>query len=384
MRLADHGIEELQHFVDTLIVIPNQNLFRIANEKTTFADAFKLADNVLHQGVRGITDLMVMPGLINLDFADIRSVMGEMGKAMMGTGEGEGEKRAVEASEAAIANPLLDNVSMQGAKGVLINITGGSDMTLFEVDEAANRIREEVDPDANIIFGSTFNPELDGKLRVSVVATGIESGEVKKPRVENKPVAQQPTVQKTKPVIPVRNLQPVTLKESIPQTQQSSVKPTARVEESAILGNQVDAQQSAFNKPETQAQSVQTELVNEGVFVAPRPVEPNFVSGKQTSSTVQQSAYNTQSQASQNNQQQQHEDDTPEASSTDKNLGLFGRMAAGVGLSKSQTSGEEKVDAHENISSEASVQDERKEPEFSSVDKEVLDIPAFLRRKQDS
>ena len=160
MRLAEAGIEELQKFVDTLIIIPNQNLFRIANERTTFADAFKMADDVLHSGVRGVTDLMVMPGLINLDFADIRTVMAEMGKAMMGTGEAEGERRAIDAAEAAISNPLLEDVSMKGARGVLINITGGMDMTLFEVDEAANRIREEVDPDANIIFGSTFDERL--------------------------------------------------------------------------------------------------------------------------------------------------------------------------------------------------------------------------------
>ena len=174
MRIADAGIDEMQQFVDTLIVIPNQNLFRIANEKTTFADAFAMADDVLHSGVRGVTDLMVVPGLINLDFADIRSVMSEMGKAMMGTGEAEGEERARLAAEAAISNPLLDDVSMKGARGVLINITGGPDMTLFEVDEAANRIGQEVDPDANIIFGSALDANLEGRIRVSVVATGID------------------------------------------------------------------------------------------------------------------------------------------------------------------------------------------------------------------
>ena len=175
MTLAESGLEELQQYVDTLIVIPNQNLFRIANEKTTFADAFSMADQVLHAGVRGVTDLMIIPGLINLDFADIKTVMSEMGKAMMGTGEAEGEKRALEAAEAAISNPLLDDVSMKGAHGVLINITGGPDLTLFEVDEAANRIRNEVDPDANIIVGSTCLDELQGKIRVSVVATGIDA-----------------------------------------------------------------------------------------------------------------------------------------------------------------------------------------------------------------
>ncbi len=173
MRLAEQGLAELQQYVDTLIVIPNQNLFRLANEKTSFADAFRMADQVLHMGVRGVTDLMIMPGLVNLDFADIRTVMSEMGKAMMGTGEASGERRAIEAAEAAINNPLLDDVSMKGARAVLINITGGYDMTLYEVDAAANRIREEVDPDANIIFGSTFDSSMEGRMRISVVATGI-------------------------------------------------------------------------------------------------------------------------------------------------------------------------------------------------------------------
>ncbi|MFC3713048.1 cell division protein FtsZ [Sphingoaurantiacus capsulatus] len=175
MRAAEEGIAELQKHVDTLIIIPNQNLFLIANANTTFKEAFAMADQVLHQGVRGITDLMIMPGLINLDFADIRTVMSEMGKAMMGTGEAAGDNRAIEAAEKAIANPLLDEVSMRGAKGVIINITGGEDLRLMEVDEAANHIREMVDPDANIIVGSAFNPNLDGMMRVSVVATGIDA-----------------------------------------------------------------------------------------------------------------------------------------------------------------------------------------------------------------
>jgi cell division protein FtsZ len=174
MRIADQAITELQKSVDTLIVIPNQNLFRIANDKTTFADAFAMADQVLYSGVACITDLMVKEGLINLDFADVRSIMREMGRAMMGTGESSGEGRALAAAEAAIANPLLDETSMKGAQGLLISITGGRDMTLFEVDEAATRIREEVDPDANIILGATFDEALEGIIRVSVVATGID------------------------------------------------------------------------------------------------------------------------------------------------------------------------------------------------------------------
>ncbi len=175
MKAAEGGLDQLQQHVDTLIIIPNQNLFRIANENTTFHEAFEMADEVLHAGVRGVTDLITSPGLVNLDFADIDTVMSEKGKAMMGTGEASGEERAIKAAESAIANPLLDQSSMKGACGVLINITGGKDMTLYEVDNAANRIREEVgESDANIIFGSTFNPELEGSIRVSVVATGIE------------------------------------------------------------------------------------------------------------------------------------------------------------------------------------------------------------------
>ncbi|MCW3835829.1 cell division protein FtsZ [Sphingomonas canadensis] len=189
-KAAEAGIEELQKYVDTLIVIPNQNLFLIANANTTFKEAFEMADEVLQQGVRGITDLMVMPGLINLDFADIRAVMQEMGKAMMGTGEAEGDDRALIAAQKAIANPLLDGVSMNGAKGVIVSITGGEDMRLLEVDEAANHIRELVDPDANIIWGSAFNPELEGRIRVSVVATGIDA----EAQPAAAPAAEQPRV----------------------------------------------------------------------------------------------------------------------------------------------------------------------------------------------
>ena len=181
MRVAERGIAELQQFVHTLIVIPNQNLFRVANDRTTMAQAFAMADEVLHAGVRGVTDLIVMPGLINLDFADIKSVISEMGKAMMGTGEAEGEDRAMRAADMAISNPLLDDVTMKGAKGVLINITGGPDLMLFEVEQAANRIRAEVDPDANIIFGNTILPEMEGRIRVSVVATGIDAELLKMP-----------------------------------------------------------------------------------------------------------------------------------------------------------------------------------------------------------
>jgi len=204
MRQAEEGVDALQKMVDTLIIIPNQNLFRLANEKTTFTEAFSLADDVLYQGVKGVTDLMVRPGLINLDFADVRAVMDEMGKAMMGTGEATGEDRAIQAAEKAIANPLLDEISLKGARGVLINITGGYDLTLFELDEAANRIREEVDPEANIIVGSTLDTDMEGTMRVSVVATGIDATD----RAEDMPlprrnrtqaVAEQPAEQAAAP-----------------------------------------------------------------------------------------------------------------------------------------------------------------------------------------
>ncbi|HUZ72263.1 MAG TPA: cell division protein FtsZ [Stellaceae bacterium] len=242
LRLAEAGIEELQTFVDTLIVIPNQNLFRVANERTTFADAFKMADDVLASGVRGVTDLMVMPGLINLDFADIRAVMSEMGKAMMGTGEAEGDRRSIDAAEAAISNPLLEDVSMKGARGVLINITGGLDMTLFEVDEAANRIREEVDPDANIIFGSTFDDKLAGRMRISVVATGIDLDQAREPRPVISLVSDRSREESVAKTVPAPAAEPalaVALEPDPPQ---------------------VDAAEQA--------------AVGKGGFVLPRPVEP--------------------------------------------------------------------------------------------------------------
>jgi cell division protein FtsZ len=225
-RSADSGIAELQQHVDTLIVIPNQNLFRLANSETTFKQAFEMADEVLQQGVRGITDLMVMPGLINLDFADVRSVMSEMGKAMMGTGEADGDNRAIEAAEKAISNPLLDGVSMKGAKGVIISITGGEDMRLMEVDEAASHIKELVDPDANIIWGSAFNNDLGGKIRVSVVATGIEAeiGAQPQPaKVFSFPARQPAAAQSAAAVEPIVE-------------HETSIEPAAEDDEELLLG----------------------------------------------------------------------------------------------------------------------------------------------------
>jgi cell division protein FtsZ len=257
MKLAESGIEELTNVVDTLIIIPNQNLFRIANERTTFADAFKMADDVLYSGVRGVTDLMVMPGLINLDFADIRTVMSEMGKAMMGTGEADGENRAIDAAQKAISNPLLDDVSMKGAKGVLINITGGPDMTLFEVDEAANRIRDEVDPDANIIFGSTFDETLTGRMRVSVVATGIDAAVMAQPK---------PTVISLAASRPIRPMV---------QGGPRSDGAVAIKAEPMIVAAQPVAVTAA--QPVAAAQPIVADATparGEAPFIAPRPAEP--------------------------------------------------------------------------------------------------------------
>lgn len=283
MRMAEQGLEELQKYVDTLIVIPNQNLFRIANEKTTFADAFAMADDVLHSGVRGITDLMTMPGLINLDFADIRTVMSEMGKAMMGTGEAEGDRRAVEAAESAISNPLLDDVSMKGARGVLINITGGNDLTLFEVDEAANRIREEVDPEANIIFGAIYNENMNGRMRVSVVATGVEAEGVVTARpimTSAAPRAAQPIARpvapvatrfmpaqaetpKAAPVPQPRAAAPVEMKKEVPPAQAEEPKMTQPEVNEAVEN---DSAENSNNEPKI--------VQSQPAFVPPKPVEP--------------------------------------------------------------------------------------------------------------
>ncbi|HEY1941702.1 MAG TPA: cell division protein FtsZ [Roseiarcus sp.] len=269
MKLADGGINELQKSVDTLIVIPNQNLFRVANERTTFADAFAMADQVLYSGVACITDLMVKEGLINLDFADVRSIMSEMGKAMMGTGEATGERRAVTAAEAAIANPLLDETSMKGARGLLISITGGNDLTLYEVDEAASRIRQEVDEEANIILGATFDSALDGVVRVSVVATGIDQASIDRieppapARVEapvrTRPVASRPFPTPIAPE-PVSEPAPVAAAAMHPVPDEVEVRPAAP---------------RTLVYPEPQMMRHEEEAIEED-FIPPAPEQPTF------------------------------------------------------------------------------------------------------------
>lgn len=295
MTLADQGIEELERYVDTLIIIPNQNLFRVANEKTTFADAFKMADDVLYSGVRGVTDLMVMPGLINLDFADVRAVMAEMGKAMMGTGEAEGEGRAIEAAEAAISNPLLDEVSMKGARGVLINISGGPDMTLYEVDEAANRIRDEVDPQANIIFGSIFDESLEGSVRVSVVATGIDAEEQSQPRLHTlypEPAAAQQTNENESTFEPTRAAQaPLAFNRALaaPAAARPLIVPQeARPMGPAVATAAATATAVAMSDPQPAPLVIQELPANQAASLgdAPRPIEVRAVMGAPAPATA--------------------------------------------------------------------------------------------------
>ena len=268
MRLAESGIEELQKSVDTLIVIPNQNLFRIANDRTTFADAFAMADQVLYSGVACITDLMVKEGLINLDFADVRSVMREMGRAMMGTGEASGEGRAMQAAEAAIANPLLDETSMKGAQGLLISITGGRDLTLFEVDEAATRIREEVDPDANIILGATFDEALEGIIRVSVVATGIDRAALASKGFEATPLAK-PAMRSSAAVAPA----PAAFQPAMAQAPKSTMDPVADTIRSAEAAMERELEIAAARQPLSQPQPAPSQDFRPAsrLFASPAP-----------------------------------------------------------------------------------------------------------------
>ena len=283
MKQAEAGVEALQKVVDTLIIIPNQNLFRLANENTTFTEAFALADDVLYQGVKGVTDLMVRPGLINLDFADVRAVMDEMGKAMMGTGEAEGENRAIQAAEKAIANPLLDEISLEGAKGVLINITGGYDLTLFELDEAANKIREKVDPEANIIVGSTLDTNMEGRMRVSVVATGIDAvaRQLDAPVARRRSMAaplepaapvQEPQIAEPQ-VAAVAEAEPATAERSLFENLDAPAEPHVAAQPAPIVE---PAPQAAVNDLPPPAYTPRPEptLTDADNFVAPRAAAP--------------------------------------------------------------------------------------------------------------
>ncbi|KLN60489.1 cell division protein FtsZ [Kiloniella spongiae] len=411
MRLAERGIEELAQYVDTLIIIPNQNLFRIANEKTTFADAFKMADDVLRSGVSGVTDLMVMPGLINLDFADIRAVMTEMGKAMMGTGEADGESRAMDAAEAAISNPLLDEVSMKGARGVLINITGGPDLTLFEVDEAANRIRDEVDPEANIIFGSTYDPNMEGTMRVSVVATGIDAESMKNIRPpEMKELKAPPAPLDVTPEAPEpQQEQAVASVAQAPQTVAPAAIPAANPEPAAQpiieTGPSQTSIESAITRSEADAQPVsamapQAEIKND-TFVAPAPT--TVTNQKPAAPQVTGQKADPFAAAALANGTDKHEDPSK------KGRGLFGRITGGAARAlQAATQSEEQEElemgkatvnapaapavAPAATPSESPAAGNSQQPRLTGLDpqdriqtpsseEDLLDIPAFLRRQ---
>ena len=416
MRLAEEGIEELTKYVDTLIIIPNQNLFRIANEKTTFADAFHMADNVLHQGVRGVTDLMVMPGLINLDFADIRTVMSEMGKAMMGTGEASGEKRAVDAAESAIKNPLLDDMSMKGALGVLINITGGMDMTLFEVDEAANRIREEVDGDANIIFGSTFDEKLDGLMRVSVVATGISNeGILAKPRPQMTLVSSQETTDQVltskedvkseapRRVDELNSIEPEPLK----RTGTDDDVVNNNLDAVSQSSHQLDTENSIFNPDKIGvaiSEAVESNLAAGALSVSHSSMNSELVSGQRTTDFIPAPPILT---AKSINSEESKSPDPFNAAAI-INTGTSGKIKKGrslfqrvTGMGKKNNGIEEASENIQNdflksslpiVSKEKEMIDENSQNTNSNsqeasltanqrIDESLLDIPAFLRRQ---
>ena len=411
MAQAEEGIKELQGFVDTLIVIPNQNLFRLANERTTFADAFHMADTVLHQGVCGVTDLMIKPGTINLDFADIKAVMTEMGKAMMGTGEASGENRATEAAEAAINNPLLDDTSMKGARALLINITGGQDMTLFEVDEAANRIRREVDPDATIIFGSASDDRLEGVMRVSVVATGIDAlpktaslfGE------EDTAARQEQTqIPLINPVMPKPELapQPAPQLDMVAEADPAPAQPAEQAASEAASADLAEPQVAASEIGEAESGDTQTAAAETGVAetgdtqtaagqtAEAEAAQPDAVPESQPSADEQTTPFLQVSQEASRapfipaaTQQTEDEQSVPEADPSPKNSlmqrisGLWSQSAETPPAKPEPRAADvldlPRVDMNPNGQTSLAM-----EPETTGDDStEELDIPAFLRRQ---
>jgi cell division protein FtsZ len=404
MKQAEEGIEALQKVVDTLIIIPNQNLFRLANERTTFTEAFAMADDVLYQGVKGVTDLMVRPGLINLDFADVRAVMDEMGKAMMGTGEATGEDRAVQAAEKAIANPLLDEISLNGAKGVLINITGGYDLTLFELDEAANIIREKVDPEANIIVGSTLDESMEGALRVSVVATGIdvtkatraEAPVARRSMAAPLPSAHEPrrevplTVQQVAPApmpapapAPMPAPEPVMLQQAPAAPEPSLFDPAPSFEDEAEMDAADEMPPPAYRpqpapQPVAQARTTAPMDQEAASFMAPRPRAPGTPTPE---ALARLQAAVSKAPAAPAGQQRppmaaQPRVQAPAPKPTEAQRPRFGigslinRMAGG-GHGEPQSAA---------MRQQPQVQGYDDEPEMSA-DQERIEIPAFLRRQ---
>lgn len=400
-RVAEAGIEEMQKYVDTLIVIPNQNLFRIANEKTTFADAFSMADQVLYSGVACITDLIVKEGLINLDFADVRAVMDEMGKAMMGTGEASGEKRAVEAAEAAISNPLLDDVSMRGARGLLISITGGNDLTLYEVDEAAMRIREEVDSEANIILGATFDDSLEGVMRVSVVATGIDAIANTDPAFAADAMADRIKNMKTT----IETAAPAAVEEAmvVPEPIVAQEEPTpVQVEETnqdgVVIRPLVPEPEIELAQPETPAPVVEEPVTEEPAFVPPVAETP-------ASRPIARMPRIDEFPIPAQNELRAVQGESPDHGivAQQKKTGFFSRLAS-VGLGRKEADDEglqnmapeavtvEAVDSHAHteqpapavVDKHSGIRTERiAGPEAAHADSDDghLEIPAFLRRQ---
>ncbi len=388
MKIAEAGIEELEQYVDTLIIIPNQNLFRVANEKTTFADAFKMADDVLYSGVRGVTDLIVMPGLINLDFADIRVVMSEMGKAMMGTGESDGERRALDAAEAAISNPLLDDTSMKGATGVLINITGGSDMTLFEVDEAANRIRDEVDPEAHIIFGSTFDENTEGRIRVSIVATGMEVDA--STRARPAPLNLTPAIATTAEPAPAPAATVVRMRPAAEDSAPASVMEDpvlASDGDSAAPAEMAEAVESA--SPPASPVKDFTDATEPGdAFIPPDPADPSVPD--------ETAAPDPFAAAAMANGATELEGGATRKSTKGSGLSLFERVTGTGRATKAAKTEEEtsvvNIEAPEPAPESILAADETEQTQLggmnptdrltaSKAEEDLLDIPAFLRRQ---
>ncbi len=382
MSQAEAGVEALQKVVDTLIIIPNQNLFRLANEKTTFTEAFSLADDVLYQGVKGVTDLMVRPGMINLDFADVRAVMDEMGKAMMGTGEAEGETRAIEAAEKAIANPLLDEISLRGAKGVLINITGGHDLTLFELDEAANKIREQVDPDANIIVGSTLDTEMEGKMRVSVVATGIDaSEELLETPVPRRSMAA-PLAKETVPGAEEFQsaAERVNVQDFVPEQAVAAAEPTLfeEVEQPQAVAAQGGGRSAQFAPQAASQQPVAQDFVPEPVYQPRAAVQtPPAPQGPASAGTPTPEAMERLRAAVNKQPAGQGVPRAPQAAPSDKARfginSLIGRMTGHAG---------EGVDpAPRSQPSVSSAPAAPAAPMAADPEQEKIEIPAFLRRQ---
>ena len=427
MKLADKGIQELQQYVDTLLIIPNQNLFRIANEKTTFADAFKMADDVLYAGVRGVTDLMVQPGLINLDFSDVKTVMSEMGKAMMGTGEASGEGRAVAAAEAAISNPLIDDVSLKGARGLIINITGGQDITLYEVDEAANRVKQEVDESANIIYGTTCDDRLEGLIRVSIVATGIDVSSITTPQPLETPavlsidnsVYQQKTYTSNNNEVLRTEVYSESIVDKINNETDSSLEETIKESDSSLpnleeTNNEVYSE-SIVDKINNETDSLPEETIKESNQSLSNLEETNFDKENLESFKENETEENLEFSQDVNierNEKIEHsaektsvaedilsekeESELVESNTTVKRLSLFDTLNEEASIDKTEHQDSEKSKLEPTLEEKHEPEETNEESnpeEFSSeedlseedfnqeTEEELLDIPTFLRRQ---